>query len=121
MKNSEIMKRREQLVAIIRTAGKINTEDAAVMFGVSKETIRQDLQRRRRLIPLNNLVFIIQQSIGRLRASHINTKLQLFHPITPLTILLLSGKTSPPKKRFSDYYYKNNFLEVQCTFRLNSN
>ena len=43
MKNSEIMKRREQLVAIIRTAGKINTEDAAVMFGVSKETIRQDL------------------------------------------------------------------------------
>ena len=35
MKNSEIMKRREQLVAIIRTAGKINTEDAAVMFGVS--------------------------------------------------------------------------------------
>ena len=43
MKNAEILNRREQIVTIIRSAGKINTEEAAAMFGVSKETIRQDL------------------------------------------------------------------------------
>lgn len=37
-----IVKRREQIINIIRSVGKLDTEEAAGMFGVSKETIRQD-------------------------------------------------------------------------------
>lgn len=42
MKNMGIASRREQIINIIRSSGKLNTEDAAEMFKVSKETVRQD-------------------------------------------------------------------------------
>lgn len=42
MHGKSIVNRREQIINIIRSMGKINTEDAADMFEVSKETIRQD-------------------------------------------------------------------------------
>ena len=42
MKSKEIMARREQIMNLIRSTGKMNTEDAAELFHVSKETIRQD-------------------------------------------------------------------------------
>ncbi len=42
MKNREILDRRDQIVSIIRSTGKLNTDEAAAMFGLSNETIRQD-------------------------------------------------------------------------------
>ena len=42
MKNNEILARREQILDIIRSTGTLQTEDAAEIFHVSKETIRQD-------------------------------------------------------------------------------
>lgn len=42
MKNKEILNRREQIMNIIRSTGRLDTEDAAKLFRVSTETIRQD-------------------------------------------------------------------------------
>ena len=42
MKNKEILYRREQIMNIIRSTGRLSTEDAARIFQVSTETIRQD-------------------------------------------------------------------------------
>ncbi len=42
MKNKEILKRREQIMNIVRTTGRLDTEDAVRLFRVSAETIRQD-------------------------------------------------------------------------------
>lgn len=42
MKSNEILLRREQLINLTRSAGRLSTDDAAEIFGVSKETIRQD-------------------------------------------------------------------------------
>lgn len=42
IKSKSIVSRREQIINIIRSVGKLDTEEAAGIFDVSKETIRQD-------------------------------------------------------------------------------
>ena len=42
MKAQEIAQRREQIIELIHEKGKLETETAAYLFGVSTETIRQD-------------------------------------------------------------------------------
>ena len=42
MNGKSVVNRREQIINIVRSVGKIDTEDVAKLFDVSKETIRQD-------------------------------------------------------------------------------